>query len=901
MKRISRYIRSVGLARSVTLIVGALGATALFVWTLGFAVTTLSQRATLAREMTEPYDCWVSTGRAGGAAPKGFGIQELVPGAPTLMLPAGVIEATKQSPLVRTADAVSIFRAQVRYEGFTALSTTPPLTMGMTAVSQYRPACVALAQGRWPAADSDTPEVAVFDSMFLSRNLAVPGIGTTLQLSTGQGVIRATLVGLLQSRKWVSGFPTGFVSDNVMETLMPDFADPALANLLLCRTGREDAALALREELVAACGAETGLRVVDRRALVAELQTDLLKNFSRQAPLLLMLAVLMAACLIGTAVRISLQARLRVFAQYRILGMTRGQLVRFVVGELVALLVVAWVLGCAAGFSILLVFVRHHAADFPDGIPVVLYAAAPALALALLAAVSAVVLAGPLKKRFRAEPLAGLVPEAVAPLRVSLWKTVSGIALTPVMLVLLLPFRCSPVVLSALILFVGFPCHLLGLYWLLPAGIRVMERAVSLGGGGVLLRNATGRSYGRTQALVVTLMAGLGSYCAIQIWGASLIAPFIPSRELPDVIASFEPSGLPLSAMERFAAIEGVRDFQPFTAEQYVLDETLLDNIERLAGSRPKQNNVLVVNFIRLPAAANDTGRVLATDAAGCVIPEMFARQGGFAIGDDLTIRRVHPDKRITTHTWKVAGIVDLNWHLFTARSGMRGRNGAPFGTLAPVFISDPGFATATHGGDAVRHLPFAWFNLADGVAFADMDTRFKELLGEVRADLPSPSVRGGGGAGGGEMRVTLHLRDEISEGTSARGAMLVGALARLPFYALILLTVGIVAIVQANIQSRRSEFAMLRGLGMTRRQLVALLCNEVVLLLVCGVAASVVLGICVGWVFTAWTRAWMPFGRLPISLHIPWLLLLKGIALTFALGMGYALIPIAGFMRTRE
>ena len=170
------------------------------------------------------------------------------------------------------------------------------------------------------------------------------------------------------------------------------------------------------------------------------------------------------------------------------------------------------------------------------------------------------------------------------------------------------------------------------------------------------------------------------------------------------------------------------------------------------------------------------------------------------------------------------------------------------------------------------------------------MDTRFNQTLGDLRQEGPSS-----------DMRVTLHLRDEISEGTSARGARLVGALARLPFYALILLTIGIVAIVQANIQMRDKEFAMLRSIGMTRAQLFGLLCGEVALLLICGVLVSVIFGICVGWGFTEWTKAMMPFGGLPIRLHVPWLLLCKGVALTFALGMGYALIPIIGFMRRKQ
>ncbi|MCL1910216.1 MAG: ABC transporter permease [Kiritimatiellaeota bacterium] len=888
MPSLIQNFRSVGFARGATLIVGATGATALFVWTLGFAITTLSQRATLALEMTAPYDCWVSTARAGGAAPKGFGIQELVPGAPTLMITNSVISATRESALVKSMDAVSIFRAQVRYEGFTTLSTTPPLTMGMSAVSQFRPDFLELASGSFPNPNSETPEVAVFDSMFTARDLVVPEIGTPLQLSTGQGVINATLTGLIKSRKWVSGFPTGFVSDNIMRALMPDFADPALANLLLCRTGHDDSALALRDELITLCGETTGIRVVDRKALITELQSDLLKNFARQAPLLLVLAVLMAASLIGTAVRISIQTRLRVFAQYRILGMTRRQLTRFIVRETAALLAVAWALGCAIGFGILAVFTRRHAPDFPDGIPPSIYAFAPLAAAALLATVTAVMLAAPLKKLFRSEPLAGLAPPVATPLFVSQKRTLLGIVFTPLLLLLLLPFRCSPVTRSALILFVGFPTHLLGLYLIMPALLAAVERFVS-GGKNMLLRNSTGRSYGRTQALIATLMAGLGSYCAIQIWGASMIAPFIPTRELlPDVVASFEPQGIPRDAMERFANIDGVRDFQTFSANQYVLDESLLEKIETFAGSKLKQNNILVMNLGIENSATFNFQLSTFNSREACVIPEMFARQGGFSIGDDITIRRVHPDTSITTHTWKIAGIIDLNWHLFTARAGLRGRNGATFGTLAPVFISDPDFASSPLA-------QFAWFNLAPDANFADVDTKFKENVGQV-SDLS-----GGSKTRPTFYRVTLHQRDEISEGTSARGAQLVGALARLPFYALILLTVGMVAIVQANIQSRDAEFAMLRGIGMTRRQLLALLCGEVALLITCAVAASALFGVCVGWVFTAWTRAWMPFGGLPIRLYVPWVLLAKGIALTFGLGMAYALLPIYGFMRRKS
>lgn len=901
MTRFIRYFRSIGVARSVTLVTGATGATALFIWTLGFAATTLSQRTTLAKEMTEPYDCWISTARAGAAAVKGFGMQELVAGSPTLMIVPEVVAAAKASPLVQTLDAVAVFRTQVRYDGSTALEVGPPVSMGMTPASRFEPEFLqaSLTQGRWVDHASGKPEAVLFESTFTGRDLPVPPMGTVLQLSTWHGVIDATLVGVTKERKWVSGFPTGFVTDDVWTTLMPEYAEGEHANVLLCRTGRPGVALALREELLAKCGEDTGIRVIDRNGLVTELQTDLLKNFARQAPLLLVLAVLMAACLVGTAVRISLQARIRVFAQYRILGMTRGQLVAFVVRELAVLLCAAWVLGSLIGFGILIVFTHCHAADFPDGIPAALYAWGPLAALLLLAVITAAVLVKPLRALFHAEPLAALSPEKIVPKKISFRRTVAGLVLVPLVLLLLLPFSCPPLLRSTLIICVGLPTHLLGLWLALPAMLGGIDHLVARRRQSVLLRHSTGRSYGRTLALIITIMAGLGSYCAIQIWGASMIAPFIPSRELPDVIIHVEPGGLPEPQMRSFGEIEGVRDFEPFDAEQYVLTDDILDKITDFAGIRPLQNNILLFNIANLPRLKFVAGSAAGLEDGGCIIPMMLARQGGFKPGDPITIRRMADEDTEVNHTWRVTGIVDVNWHLFTARAGLRGRSGT-FGTLGPVFVNDPGLPqreTWTNrllppGAARGPRFQFAWFNLAPGASFDRVDAAFKTRLAGFRQAMPQPPGRLG------ELRITLNRRDEIADGTFSHGNELVGELARLPFYSLVLLTVGIVAIVQANIQSRDKEFAMLRGIGMTRRQLFALLCNEVALLLFCGVLLSLLFGLCIGWVFTAWTRAWMPFGGLPIVLHIPWMLLLKGVGLTFGLGLLYSLIPITSFMR---
>lgn len=902
MNKLIRYCRSVGILRSITLMAGAAGAAGMFVWTVGFAVSVMAQRKTLAEEMTTPYDCWVSTARAGIAAIKGFGMQELMMGSPFLMIPGRTAETIRKSPLVKTCDGVAVFRTQLRYSGFTELSKTPPLNVGVARASQFEPGHVkrTLRGGRWVKADAAQPEIVVSEAAFTTRNLEVPPLGAKLQISTQQGVLDAKLVGLLAARKTVSGFPNSFVSDCVMDELFPD-VDPDGVNLLLCVTGNDHSAAALRTELIATCGEKNAAKIIDRQGLVAELRSDLLKNFARQIPLLLTLAVLTAACLIGTAARISIRARMKIFAQYRILGMTRRQLIELVIRETTVLQIAAWILGSAAGLTVLKIFVRFNAGTFPDGIPFTAYLLGPAAALLMLALISAIVLFGPLRTLFREEPLKGLKPDIYIPEPVNARRTLLGLLLTPTLLILLLPFTCSPYVRSGLILFVGIPSHLYGLYCLLPAVLDLTDRLTSKFGG-ILFRHSTSRSAGGTIALIISLTAGLGSYCAVQIWGASMIAPFIPSKELPDVIISMEPRGFDPKLAARFAEVKGVKDFEPFHAAQYVLADPLLQRIEKISGRKPLQNNVLLINLRTLPKNLSYTeGGADGFTSKDCIVPEMFARQGNLSIGDTLTIRRPARDGSISEHSWTIKGIVDLNWHLFTARSGLRGRSGAPFGTLAPVLICDSSFSAPAF----TPNPPFAWFNLEAGMKFNSVERVFKEIVSNLRKNQQPEKVRPGepgpGGIMRGETRLTLQQRDEIADGTMAHGTQLVGELARIPFYALVFLTIGITAVVQANIQSRTEEFALLRRIGMTRRCLLKLLLGEVLLLLISGTIMSLLFGLGIGWVFTAWTRAWMVFGGLPVVLRVPWMQLGEGTLFVMLLGFVYACIPITLFIRKTE
>ena len=146
-----------------------------------------------------------------------------------------------------------------------------------------------------------------------------------------------------------------------------------------------------------------------------------------------------------------------------------------------------------------------------------------------------------------------------------------------------------------------------------------------------------------------------------------------------------------------------------------------------------------------------------------------------------------------------------------------------------------------------------------------------------------------------------LHHRDEIEDGTIAHGNTLIGDMARAPFWSLLVLTTGIITLLIASFQASAKEIAVMRAIGMTRGQLSRMLFGEAVLTGICGIVLSLLSGFCIGWTFTGWTRAWMMFGGLPISLSVPWLIILKGVGFAFVLCAVMALLPIMWLVRKQD
>lgn len=939
-------------ARFATAALGVAAATGLVVWSLGLAVTSAGQSREKVRRMSEPYSCWVSTGGVGIRMDRKALMKR--PGRapfaqPTEMLPAELVSAVQALPEIKAATPFKTIRTVLDFRPGGRVLQGPPLMTVMTlAPTSGCPYAAATVTGRWPDPASDEPEAAVCTAVFTPRRLEAPPLGSSLVLITPSGTVSVKITALIDFKETVQGFPTSFATLGAMKQALGGPFDPT-PNLLLCqlRGGADGkgvkavtAKLSPLEPQVAVPG-QTEVPVptpictaVERKDVESGYSSDKLQNFKRQAPLLLTLSVLTALCMLINALTVGVEQKLRVLALLRAAGMTSKQVSRVVMLEGAAIAFTGWTIGLTAGWALLVVFVSRTPDAFPEG--VFLGWMTPLCSAAGVALVAAASLYWPCRRAMRIRPLDVLTEPSSDAQPLSWRRALLGFALLFPMLVFVLPMHITAMTRSVLLLAVGIPMHVTGLLLVLPFFVRLMERAASpavsaaLGLDPHLLRRRISRHFARTAGMVITLAIGLGAYASIHIWGSSMMAPFIPSREFPDVIVSLlpngVPNGVPNGAAEKVSKLEGVEGGRCLSLEaaQVYLSDALTAQVVRVSGKAPTSPNVLLMGaepqvafggqkpLAPFKFVEGDRQKAAGALAAGgaCVITKMFARETGLHVGDELVIIKRPPLRGggrrggadgsaqprppvggggpVQTEALKIVGVADVNWHLITSRAQLRGRNNMPGGTMGPVFVSE---ADARRLSGNAETTSFLWLNLSEPYRKMGALQGSQLLEAQIRKALAVDEAN----------TVRVHHRDEIEDGTIAHGSQLIGDMARAPFWSLIVLSTGLITLLIASFQASAKEIAVMRAVGMTRNQLGRMLLGEALLVGLCGIVLSLVSGFCIGWTFTGWTRAWMMFGGLPVSLSIPWGIILQGVGFAFALCIAMAVPPIYWLVRKQD
>ena len=377
----------------------------------------------------------------------------------------------------------------------------------------------------------------------------------------------------------------------------------------------------------------------------------------------------------------------------------------------------------------------------------------------------------------------------------------------------------------------------------------------------------------RRLGMAVTFACGFAAFVAVEVWGASLMRAFVPSPEWPDAIVSLLPGGVSSWDVEKLRDVEGVRRVSELVPRQLPFEP---------GGGR----NALFLAAEFLPRFRFVEGTWEAADAAlragdAVVITRMMSNARGLHRGDVLKVWQ--PGRRggaPTELAFPVAGVVDLNWHMVTSRGLVRGLNGAPGMTDGPVFCSLDTMGAIdfrTLVTDPTLSAPMTHLWIDYDAAFLKRHGVFpagRLVEAEIARRLGHPVA----------ATVRLHARDEIADGTLAHGTDVIGQAARVPFVFLAILAIGFVAMLVAEADARRREFAVLRAVGATPAQLAGRLAASAAKTAAVGIAAGLPVGALVGWLFTFKTGAVWP--GLPHGFAIPWRVTAEGAlgALAFAL-----------------
>lgn len=568
--------------------------------------------------------------------------------------------------------------------------------------------------------------------------------------------------------------------------------------------------------------------------------SDAGRNMDRAKGLLLWAAALTALCLLVNSLFLSVESRRRELAVLRMVGLTRFGVAKLVAKESLLLSLGGLAVGTFAALAALRVYVACDAETFPSGTAVG------------IPGIAACIVATPLVALFGAL-----------------------LALKPAL------------------------------------SVRPLEAASG--------RAPRKRHFG----MLVAFAFGFGAFVAVEVWGSSLTKPFIPSPEWPDAIVSILPGGVSSFDIEHLRNLKGVKrigELQPLQVNLLPLEElkgfgnrkptdskqgngrkpvgaplTPLATADAarfargIRGDRimKQYRNALLLASAWLPdfrfsQGDRESAEKALAEGDNCVVTEMMAHARNLKLGDELKVDA----GRGLEIALKVVGVVDLNWHMVTSRALVRGMNRMPVNTDGPVFVSFDTLAACDMRPQEFVKMTHVWldyepeFLAANGVFPAGriVEREIVEALGGAWSEDSEGDIRGNA--------VRLHSRDEIADGTLAHGSDLVGAMARVPFIFLAVISLGFVAMLVASFESRRREFVVLRAVGATRFQLAKVLVGEALAVAVAGVALGLFGGALVGWLCTAGTRAAMSNWGLPATFAVPLGVIAEGAlgAVVFAL-----------------
>lgn len=617
------------------------------------------------------------------------------------------------------------------------------------------------------------------------------------------------------------------------------------------------------------------------------------------------LALLAGFFIIFATLSMGVSERMRQLAILRAVAWTQSQVAGLIMLESLSLAVFGWLGGLAAGWALLRVAQAAQPDLFPNGATLGSWCVGLAAASAFGGALAASIL--PAWHAMRVRPLEAMsLVRGTRAARRRLLPAILGLALIALNPLLVFVVPMAEETRYTVYGLLGCPAMAAGFLLLVPAAVVATERvfgpalAALLRVDGRLLRTQLSSSLWRTIGTGVALTTGLGLFVATQIWGYSMLGPFVPGNWVPQALVCFPYGGLPDAETAAVRGIQGVvaEECLPLAVEQPQLADDITRSEKRSSVSR--QDNVVLVGLdpdvglggarpllnLDFVAGSRDQAVARLKQGRACIVPDHFVWATGLGIGDRF--RMVPPEAPDKPVEYEIAGVVRLpGWHWMTKLSGLRRRAGrsaamifAPFNDVRRDF--------------RLEKINFFWFNTQPGAELEQVGAALQPIA-ERNQGVRQPVNDQGTWAFGATMfgpyvRVTTahDIRDRI--GTRADG--MIWAMSRLPLVTLIVAALGVMNAVLASVRARRWEMGVMRAVGITPLALVRLILAEG--LLIGGVACllSVVFGVMAGWCGVGISQYVSFFGGLNPSLVIPWEHLAIGLGATLLLCLVAAMWP---------
>lgn len=770
-----------------------------------------------------------------------------------------------------------------------------------------------LLEGKWFAAPTSTAREAVLTEKGAEKLNAKPGdaiflicpkLGTEFQLE---------VVGVVADPNSDAFYVSTALGREIAGT--EPFATSAL--MLKLRASVDDFRGRWAEKIAARLPnfeMVTEPEIIERKA--AQFKQN--QSFKYQAASGTLLAALASIFIVFTALNSSVAAQRRLIAFYRTAGLTRGQVALSILLEALVLAIPGWLGGVATGWALVLVYSGKATGVNWETVGVSFGCAVVGAVLAAL---------WPMLQSARTKPLEALGVSEKAFFSPATQRrqtrrffalALLGAALIGVDVYFVQFATVATPERAALHSGLGVLSLALGVVLLVPASIRVTEvvllpvLAKLFRFDYRLIRTELSGNASRVVAVAVALSVGGGLFVSTQIWGYSMLEPFLPGRGTPNCFAAFLPNGLRPELVSQLRDLPCVKrdSLLEVTVEQAAFEESSIPpqsvrksafanvvffgvDVER--AFRAEGDKASLVGFRFLQGDPKKAFDAMA-NGRGVVVTDSLSIDYGLKLGDELRV--VHPRDPGKTLAYPIVGVVYYpGWHWLSKTGGVR-RNFGRSGGIA--------FASERIIRDDYRleRPGYFWFNESDGATYDEIETACDALaLKSLRLDeadgtlAAKPGKAGESDTASRTAYVKLSTRSSLTESISKRADSVIWGLSKTPITTLIIASIAVVGAVANSVRSRRWQFGTMRAAGLTRGALIRAILVEAILIALVASATSFLFGFLAAQ--GALKLGASMFGTSNPPLILPLKELTLGFALTLTLCLTAALGPAIKAGRT--